>query len=273
MSICFTSLNSGSNGNCYYIGNEKEAVLIDAGLSYKETLKRMNGLGIDIRKVKGIFISHEHIDHIKGVELISDRFNIPVYANRKTWEASKLLVRPQHKINIRPFESITLETLSIIGFTKNHDAIDPLSFTITDGTHTVGVFTDIGSVCENVITHFKKCDAAFLEANYDEEMLENGPYPFHLRKRISGENGHLSNVQALELFRQHKSENLSHLFLSHLSRENNSPALVAQLFLSEAGNTNIAVASRYEAMPLQYLTKAENKKAAPFETMQLGLFN
>jgi phosphoribosyl 1,2-cyclic phosphodiesterase len=135
--------------------------------------------------------------------------------------------------------------LRIKAFKKHHDAADPFSFTVSGHGLTVGVFTDIGHACEEVISHFKECHAAFLETNYDAEMLDNGHYPPHLKRRIKSDKGHLSNNQALELFKQHRHAQLSHLFLSHLSAENNSPALVDQLFRQHAGNTNIIVASRH----------------------------
>jgi phosphoribosyl 1,2-cyclic phosphodiesterase len=120
----------------------------------------------------------------------------------------------------------------------------------------VGVFTDIGTVCEKLTAHFSQCHAAFLEANYDEEMLENGRYPVYLKNRIRSEHGHLSNAQALELFIEHRSEFLSHLLLAHLSKENNSPELVEQLFTTHAGSTNIIVASRYEESPVYRVGKS-----------------
>ena len=122
----------------------------------------------------------------------------------------------------------------------------PHSFTITSGDIKVGVFTDIGSPCPNLIEHFSQCHVAFLEANYDEEMLEKGRYPYYLKKRIRGGNGHLSNSQALGVFVAHRAPFLSHLFLAHLSKDNNSPELVYNLFKSHAGQTKVIVASRFE---------------------------
>jgi hypothetical protein len=111
---------------------------------------------------------------------------------------------------------------------------------------TVGIFTDIGQPCDQVVHYFTQCHAAFLEANYDEDMLMNGKYPWFLKNRIRGGNGHLSNLQALELFKTHRSASLSHLLLSHLSKENNSPELVQALFKSHQSNTHVVIASRYE---------------------------
>ena len=122
------------------------------------------------------------------------------------------------------------------------------------------MFTDLGFACEKLIDHFSKCHAAFLEANYDEEMLEKGHYPFYLKKRIRSEHGHLSNAQALELFLKHRSPFLSQLILAHLSKENNSPLLVEEIFSAQAGETKITVASRYEESEVFMIVKQGNER-------------
>jgi phosphoribosyl 1,2-cyclic phosphodiesterase len=246
MSLYITSLNSGSNGNCYYIGNEEEAILIDAGLSCKETETRMARLGLSMKKVKAIFISHEHSDHIKGVEVISRKYELPVYITHSTLKNSRLKIDPKNHRSFNAYEPEQMGGLSVMAFPKFHDAADPYSFMVSGNGVNVGVFTDIGMVCEDVRKNFNQCDAVFLETNYDEKMLEQGNYPFHLKRRIQSDTGHLSNNQALELFIKDRSASLSHIFLSHLSKDNNSPELVHQLFLQHAGNTEVIVASRYE---------------------------
>ncbi|MCC6372366.1 MAG: MBL fold metallo-hydrolase [Bacteroidia bacterium] len=244
MSLYVASINSGSNGNCYYVGNGTDAVLVDVGISCREVIKRMQRAGLSIQSVKAIFISHEHSDHIRGLRVLSTKYNIPVYINEATIRGGSLYL---DSVLIRPFEhaqNISVGELLVTPFRKEHDAADPYSFNISGNGITVGVYTDIGCACQNVVNYFKECHAVFLEANYDEEMLENGPYPFYLKKRISSNKGHLSNAQALELFKNHRSAFLSHVFLSHLSKENNSPQLVKQLFQEQAGDIKIAVASR-----------------------------
>jgi phosphoribosyl 1,2-cyclic phosphodiesterase len=253
MSIYFTALNSGSNGNCYYIGNDDDAILIDAGLSCKEIEKRLQLVNLSIQKVRAIFISHEHIDHIKGVELLSKRYHLPVYITELTLQNSRFRVPKSNTKILQNNQSITIGGLVVTAFTKSHDAADPTSFTIVYNQKKVGVFTDIGHVCDNVIFHFKQCHAAFLEANYDDEMLENGPYPFHLKNRIRGDKGHLSNLQALELFTNHRHEALSHLLLSHLSKENNNPEMAQSLFQKNTVNTEIFIASRHEPTPVLFI--------------------
>jgi phosphoribosyl 1,2-cyclic phosphodiesterase len=270
MSLFITSLNSGSNGNCYYIGNSSEAVLIDAGISCRETEKRMDRLGLNIRKIKAIFISHEHGDHIRGVETLSKKYQLPVYITPATLNGSSLKLDKKLTFSFRQNEAITIGGISIKAFTKLHDAADPHSFIIEGNEVTVGVLTDIGSCCEQVIGNFKKCNAVFLEANYDEEMLEKGNYPYHLKKRISGMKGHLSNRQALELFNAHRSEQLGHVLLSHLSKDNNSPDLVHELFSKHANGVMVTVASRYKETEVFQVWKRNAVSNEPQQSFSLS---
>lgn len=257
MSLYITSLNSGSNGNCYYVGNEKEAVLIDAGISCRETEKRLTRSGLSVHNIKAVFISHEHSDHIRGLEVFARKHRLPVYITPSTQKSSSLQLDEKFVCNFNAYEEICIGQLRVTAFPKLHDASDPHSFTIAHAGVTIGVFTDIGYACSHVIENFKRCDAVFLEANYDEAMLEEGPYPYRLKRRISGNKGHLSNTQALELFMKHKRPQLSHIILSHLSKENNSPQLVERLFLQHAGKTQVVVASREYETDVFYIQKNE----------------
>jgi phosphoribosyl 1,2-cyclic phosphodiesterase len=244
MSLFVSSLNSGSNGNCYYIGNQDEAILIDGGISCRETVKRLKRAGLSIKNVKAIFVSHEHGDHIHGVPVLCKKFKLPVYITSSTLKFGNIDVQQDLVHSFRAYEPIQIGKLTITAFPKHHDASDPHSFIVSSETVTVGVFTDIGMVCDHVIDNFKECHACFLESNYDEDMLENGRYPISLKRRISGGKGHLSNTQALKLFIDHRPAFMSHLFLSHLSADNNRPKLVHQLFSEKAEKTEIIVAPR-----------------------------
>jgi len=278
MSLFIASLNSGSNGNCYYIGNETEAILVDAGISCKETEKRMVQLGLSMKLVKAIFISHEHSDHIRGLEVLSKKYDLPVYITEQTLGNSRMTIRTGicHFVSN---EVIAIGGLTVTAFPKLHDARDPHSFTVEGNGVTIGVLTDIGDHCENVIHHFKRCDAAFLEANYDDDLLENGRYPWHLKNRIRSGKGHLSNRRALDLFLNHQSDSLTHVLLSHLSKDNNHPELANELFERHAGKILVAVASRDEASPVYHIRKGvyAEKKIRVFKTRevveQLSLFN
>jgi phosphoribosyl 1,2-cyclic phosphodiesterase len=253
MSLFISSLNSGSNGNCYYIGNDSEAVLVDVGISCREIEKRMKRLNLSMQKVKAVFISHEHTDHIRGLHSLVKRHKLPVYITTPTLRFGRLYLEYDVTRNFSAHETISVGDLKVTAFPKLHDASDPYSFTISYNNINVGVFTDIGLPCENVINHFQQCHAAFLEANYDDEMLDKGNYPYHLKKRIRGERGHLSNKQALELFKSHRPSFMTHLVLSHLSQNNNSPELVEALFTQHADGVKMVVASRYEETPVYHI--------------------
>ncbi len=275
MQLFITSLNSGSNGNCYYIGNRRDAVLVDAGISCRETERRMVRLGLSMDKVRAIFVSHEHSDHIKGIPVLAKKYQLPVYITQRTLNSGRLSLPLQQVKEFEPYENIQIGDLCIAAFPKFHDAAEPHSFIISYNDVRVGVFTDIGQPCEHVISQFKQCHAAFLEANYDDEMLNNGNYPYYLKQRIRGGMGHLSNKQALELFTSCRSVGLSHLLLSHLSKNNNCPDLVYNLFSVHAGNTNIIVASRYEETAVYTVgINGPNDSLAPkgAETGQLEFF-
>jgi phosphoribosyl 1,2-cyclic phosphodiesterase len=246
MSLYIASLNSGSNGNCYYIGTGTEAVMIDAGISCRETERRMIRLGLPIRRVKAIFITHEHTDHTRGAELLSRKYGIPVYITDATCRNSRLNLDPQMTHPFTGGIPLHFGALSVIPFPKMHDAAEPHSFTVSANGITTGVFTDIGTGCEQVVHHLGQCHAAFLEANYDETMLEKGRYPPYLKRRIRGMEGHLSNDQALDLFLNHRAPWMKLLVLSHLSAMNNDPGLVHEIFSRHANGTKIVVASRYE---------------------------
>lgn len=259
MSLFVASLNSGSNGNCYYVGNGEEAILVDGGISCRETEKRMKRLELPMRKVKAIFVTHEHGDHIHGVPVLARKHNLPVYITDHTLRVGGLRVSESLVRVFRAHEPVTIGGLSITGFPKFHDACDPHSFVIENQGVTVGVFTDIGFACEHVTHHFKRCHAAFLEANYDEDMLDRGSYPYPLKARIRGDRGHLSNRQAMELFVNHSPPFMSHLFLSHLSRDNNRPALVQKLFDGVAAGTAIIVASRDQESEVYHIRNTFNR--------------
>lgn len=270
MSVFITSLNSGSNGNCYYVGNEKEAILIDAGISCAEIEKRLKRLGLDIKKIKAVFISHEHTDHISGLQVLSKKYALPVYITPATHGYGKLKLAKELVTTFSSHSPVDIGNLSVTAFPKFHDAADPYSFVVRCNQVTVGIFTDIGTPCENLVHHFKQCHAAFLEANYDDAMLDGGRYPHFLKSRIRGDKGHLSNKQALELFTSHRPSFMSHLFLSHLSKNNNCPKLVQQLFDQHANGVQMIVASRYNETPVHHITESIASPVHRYSSPQLS---
>ncbi|MBC7426316.1 MAG: MBL fold metallo-hydrolase [Bacteroidia bacterium] len=274
MSLYTASINSGSNGNCYYIGNETDAVLVDAGLSCRETIKRMEKIGLSMDLVRAIFVSHEHSDHIRGLVALARKFDLPVYITADTLRRSGLPLDKQYIVPFTAYKPVEVGGIKVYAFPKAHDASDPHSFLIEYKGIKIGVLTDIGVVCSHVTDSFKQCHAAFLEANYDDVMLAQGRYPYHLKKRIRGGNGHLSNAQALELFTKHKPAHMSHVFLSHLSKDNNCPDLARELFEANAGNTKVVVASRFNETEVYHISSESGLGAAsyPGRAVQASLF-
>jgi phosphoribosyl 1,2-cyclic phosphodiesterase len=217
------AIASGSNGNCYYIGNSRDAVLVDAGISARTILTRMKNQNLDASRIKGIFITHEHSDHAMGARVLSRKLHVPVFVTSRTFVGMYPNHKPLGPRFFEPGREIKVGSFVIHPFLKNHDAAEPCSFRIEhDGLH-VGVFTDIGTPCDNVRKHFEMCHALFLETNYDDTMLREGSYPWSLKQRILSDHGHLSNDQAFELLKNHSGSKLEVVFLSHLSAENNTP--------------------------------------------------
>jgi len=202
---------------------------------------------LDPAKVRALLVTHEHTDHARGARVLSKRLDIPVYLTEGTYLGIQPLDRPENSCFIKSADSFNIEGFHIHSFPKNHDAEDPCSFRIEYKHTCVGVFTDIGEACENVRYHLEKCNAVFIESNYDEEMLWAGPYPFYLKRRVSSEVGHLSNEQSLQLITNHAGEQLEHVFLSHLSGENNTPGKAYQHFSSLKSRYNIHLTSREDA--------------------------
>lgn len=245
LEIC--AIASGSNGNCYYIGNETDAVLIDAGISFKLIKARMVEKGLNPEKIKAVFITHEHTDHMRGARVLAKRLNTPVYLTPKTYYGAYKNTRPDQPHFFNPGEEISIGEFKVVSFLKNHDASEPCSFRVEYEGKNVGVFTDIGEPCENVTENLAQCDALFLEANYDEKMLMEGNYPWFLKNRISSGNGHLSNRQTFELLEKHAGSQLKCVFLSHLSKENNSPEIAYNEIRPLENRFLIKLTSRYDA--------------------------
>lgn len=245
LEIC--AIASGSNGNCYYIGNQEDAILVDAGISCKQILARMKEKKLNPEKVKAVFITHEHSDHLRGARVVAKKLHIPIFMTFKTYNGAYKNIRPDYPKFFEPESEIEVGEFKVFSFLKKHDASEPCSFRIEYKEKNIGVFTDIGEPCENVTSHLQKCDALFLETNYDEKLLWEGSYPYFLKKRIASENGHLSNKQAFELLENFAGENLKCVFLSHLSKENNTPEKAFEEIKPLESKFDIRHTSRYKA--------------------------
>ena len=245
MPMKVAALNSGSNGNCYWFGAGEEAILVDAGLSCKEMEKRMDRMGIRMDQVRALLITHEHSDHVFGIRGLMKKYDIELYVTRSTWMAAGISLDKGRIIHFTSPGRLAIGGFEVRPFRTRHDAADPHGFLVSHCGTTAGVFTDIGVACPRVKKHFAECHLAFLECNYEEEMLENGPYPRILKDRIRGGLGHLSNRQAMELLRDHRHPGLKHAFLAHMSKENNSPEQALKWFDGFSARLSIEVAGRY----------------------------
>lgn len=239
--IC--SLNSGSNGNSYYIGNNELGILIDLGISARMVVQRLEEIGKKPENIAAIIVSHEHADHIRGIKTFQKKYHTKVFTTPKTHHKFKHTLFNLDFFDEDPFQ---IGPFSIRAFKKYHDGVDPYSFVISYEDYHIGVLTDIGKICKNVIDAVNQCQVLFLESNYDSDMLMNGPYPIYLKNRITGGLGHLSNDEALHLIQYHRSKNLEKVFLSHLSQENNHPEVCLSLFNQlNLPNIQFEIAPRY----------------------------
>lgn len=252
----FSILASGSSGNTCYIETGKASVLIDAGLSGRETERRLGLLGVSARNLDALIITHEHSDHIKGAGPLARRFDLPLYINRKTLEGGQRTMGNLPKpVMVRTGQTLTIRDLTVETFTKCHDAADPLGLILSfDGTR-MGLVTDLGRSTRLVVDRLRGCNALIVEFNHDQEMLEEGPYPLDLKRRIKGPDGHLSNKQAGDLVRKICHDNLNYLVLAHLSKTNNNPTKAhkeAKDALGESGITraNILIGTQDTPSPL-----------------------
>jgi phosphoribosyl 1,2-cyclic phosphodiesterase len=222
LSVCV--LASGSKGNAIFISSGDTSLLIDAGLSGIEIERRLKSRGLDPKDLDGILVSHEHHDHIHGVGILSRRFKLPVYINSKTRKAAVSQLGSLH--DFKKFECgsmFTINNLSIHPFSISHDATDPCGFTVNQDGTKIGIATDLGVATAMVKEHLKGCTLLILEANHDEKMLIDGPYPWPVKQRIKSKTGHLSNAASKTLLNELQHDGLKNVMLAHLSETNNTP--------------------------------------------------
>lgn len=221
--IVMCVLASGSKGNSTYISNGRAAILFDAGLSGVEIERRLNSRGLSTDSLQAIVVSHEHGDHVHGVGVLSRRYGLPVYINRKTAGAAANIGHVHQKIFFECGIDFHIDGLIIHPFSLSHDAADPAGFTISQNGIKIGLATDLGVATGMVAEHLRDCRALVLEANHDTQMLIDGPYPWPLKQRIQGRTGHLSNSESKSLLSKISHHNLEHVILAHLSETNNTP--------------------------------------------------
>lgn len=230
MKIRFLSLASGSSGNCYFLGTDTYGILIDAGISSRTIRKELKEHGVLLEHIRGIFITHDHADHIKGVGGLGEKFGIPVYAtpethkgiNRSYCMTEKLFKSVRHLYKETP---LMIEDFKITAFEVPHDGTDNVGYCIEIGDKIFSFLTDMGHITTTASQYICKANYLIIEANYDEEMLKMGPYPQYLKTRITGNNGHMCNRETAEFLAENIHEGLKHIWLCHLSKDNNHPEL------------------------------------------------
>ena len=228
MTISFCSLVSGSSGNCYLISDGNEKLLIDVGLSGKQIQNRLKEFDVDPKSLTGILVSHEHGDHTCGVGVMSRRFDIPIYANRGTWQGMEKKIGEIKEDNRRVFHTDQLFNIGdfiINPYTISHDANEPVGFSFGNNGVKISIATDLGFMNEGIIKNLENSDLVVLESNHDEEMVKIGPYPYSLKRRILSDVGHLSNENAGKSIVKLVDRNVKGVMLAHLSKENNFPEL------------------------------------------------
>ena len=250
----FCSLYSGSSGNCLFIETENTKLLIDAGVSLKKIEEGLNKVNVEPSSLNGILVTHEHSDHIKSLGSLSKKFDIPVFANQKTFDAmpkqvEKISDKNIHKFNVN--EKFCINDIEINPFSIHHDAADPCGFNFFSQNKKISIATDIGHMDKAILEKLENSVFLLLEANYDPEVLKYTKYPFVLKQRIAGPNGHLPNEMAGKVINYLSNSGLKTAMLGHLSKESNFPALAYQTVIDEliSNNThiskfNLSVASR-----------------------------
>ena len=258
MELC--SIASGSSGNCIFAGSMNTGVLFVAGISGKKIEAGLNGIGRTGKEMEAVFITHEHSDHIKGLGVIARRYGIPLYATEATWQAVKSTPGigdiPEDLFHpVYPDRPVSVGELEITPFSISHDAADPVAYRIGCGGQSAAIATDMGMYTPDVIARLQHLDVLFLEANHDVHMLEAGRYPYYLKWRILGSRGHLSNEDSGRLLSELLHDGIQEIVLSHLSKENNYPALAfetvsAQITMGDnpyrAKDFRISIAKRDE---------------------------
>lgn len=242
--VKFCSLFSGSSGNALFIGTEKTKLLIDAGLSGKRILEALCSIGENPAELSAILISHEHIDHVRGAGILSRKQNIPIYANESTWcsmECGLGPVKLENRVTFCTGKEFEIGDICIEPFSIPHDAAEPVGYSFFAQGKRITTATDIGHMNDDILSHIEGNDLLLLESNHDIEMLKMGPYPWHLKKRIMGDHGHLSNESCAEVIAYLAEKGGKRFILGHLSNENNFPELAYQTTLNALNEKKIAV--------------------------------
>ena len=222
MSVEVHVLASGSDGNCTVIRNEDRAVMVDAGLSYRKIKSLMDINGIDENEIEGLFVTHEHADHVSGAGVVSRKLDVPIYCNQRTFNASPQLGKVQFN-PITMMNTLNVAGMNILALPTSHDAVEPCAYFFDAGGVKVLIATDTGKITYPVEHALEEANIAIIESNYDKKMLDYGPYPPALKRLIDSDIGHMSNLECAKAVKRTMHNNGRKIFLGHLSRHNNTP--------------------------------------------------
>lgn len=254
MGIRLSVLASGSRGNSTYVATDRVRLLVDGGLSARELERRLFSIGASPKELNGIVVTHEHVDHVRGVGTLSRRYKLPVYLNKQTHlHLPDSVGRLDQKEEFVTGRSFSIEDLTIHPFAISHDGVDPVGFTLANGSVKIGVCTDLGAATKLVYRHLEHCSVLILEANHDMEMLKNGPYPWPVKQRIKSRVGHLSNEQSVDVLSRVFSESLQEVVLAHMSETNNSAEIVLNTFnsmLAQNKRKGLTITLAFQHRPL-----------------------
>lgn len=235
----FCNLYSGSSGNSSLIITDKSKILVDCGVSAKKISTALENMGIDMQEIDGILITHEHSDHIKGLSVIAKNYHTPIYANEKTFENISIDLTGSTKNIFKTNESFNIKDLDITSFGIPHDAADPVGYNILHKNKKLSIATDIGHIENALLNKLDGSDFLLLESNYETEMLKLSKYPYILKHRILGPNGHLSNDDASIAISSLVKNGTKNIMLGHLSKENNFPELAYQTTIEGLMRENV----------------------------------
>jgi len=247
MDLNFCSLSSGSSGNCYYLGNNNHGILVDAGISASAIRKHLKNMDIQMHTIMGVLITHNHIDHIKGLEVLVRKNNLPAFTTRTIWNS---ILTPRVKISVDCIREIPLkQKFSIDGFEieafpVDHDAPETIGFHICAGDRKITIATDLGHICQASVPYLKAANLLVIESNYDEQMLMTGSYPWFLKTRIKSDNGHLGNHQTSSFLADIINDNLTNICLAHLSRNNNTSEIALKTINDTFSERGIILSGR-----------------------------
>jgi len=260
--LLFQSFGSGSSGNCYFIGNSTHGILIDAGIGVRTIRKNLKNIGLDFHNIWGVFVTHDHADHIKAVGPIGEKHLVPIYSTKQVHQGIQKSYCVTEKLYsstkyIEKNDTIEVGEFKITCFPVSHDSTDSVGYTVEYNEKRFTFATDLGFVSEEVGFHLSQADYMVLEANYDEEMLMNGHYPAHLKNRIIAPTGHLGNDQAGKFLAENYNKRLQHIFLCHLSKENNSPEMAFNTIHKHLTSIEIIVGTHVQLKVLERSTPSE----------------